>query len=61
MDDILGNNDQNGGDVNHKLASVKIEWSIPGTAGNDIQGRNIEVDTIIGFDQDQVAKEVKLQ
>ena len=61
MDDILGNNDQDGGDVNHKLASVKIEWSIPGTAGNDIQGRNIEVDTIIGFDQDQVAKEVKLQ
>ncbi|MDX9913057.1 MAG: hypothetical protein RBS77_00560 [Candidatus Moranbacteria bacterium] len=60
MDDILGANDEEGGDVDDKLASVKIEWSIPGTAGNDIQGKTVNVDTIFGFDQNQVLEEVKL-
>lgn len=61
MDDISGVNDEVGGDADDKLASVKIEWSIPGTAGNDIQGKTVNVDTIFGFDQDQVSEEVKLE
>ncbi len=34
-----------------KLASVKIEWSVPTEAGNDIMGSNVVVDTIFGLDQ----------
>lgn len=33
------------------IASVKIEWSVPTTAGNDIQGDQVTIDTIFGLNQ----------
>jgi predicted ribosomally synthesized peptide with SipW-like signal peptide len=36
-----------------KIASVKLEWYIPTSAGNDIQGDSLTVDTIFGLAQNQ--------
>lgn len=33
------------------LASVKIEWSVPTSAGNDIQGKSVVIDTTFGLEQ----------
>lgn len=34
-----------------KIASVKIEWSVPSSAGNDIQGDSVTIDTTFGLEQ----------
>jgi predicted ribosomally synthesized peptide with SipW-like signal peptide len=36
-----------------KIASVKIVWSVPTTAGNNIQGQSIILDTTFGLNQVQ--------
>jgi len=40
-------------DVNNpgSLASVKIVWSVPASAGNNIQGTSVTVDTVFGLEQ----------
>lgn len=39
------------GDPTGTLASVKIEWSVPSSAGNDIQGDSVTIDTTFGLTQ----------
>ena len=34
-----------------KTASVKIVWSVPTTAGNEIQGDSVTLDTVFGLEQ----------
>lgn len=34
-----------------KIASVKIMWSVPATAGNEIMGESVVIDAIFGLDQ----------
>lgn len=34
-----------------QIASVKIVWSVPTTAGNDIQGTSVTLDTTLGLTQ----------
>jgi len=36
-----------------QIASVKVEWSVPTTAGNNIQGQSITLDTTFGLNQVQ--------
>jgi predicted ribosomally synthesized peptide with SipW-like signal peptide len=35
----------------NKIASVKIVWSVPASAGNEIQGASVILDTTFGLDQ----------
>lgn len=51
MGAITGDNADSGNDPSGKLASVKIEWSVPTSAGNDIQGDSVTIDTIFGLKQ----------
>lgn len=34
-----------------KIASVKIDWSVPTSAGNNIQGKSVKIDTVLGLEQ----------
>jgi len=34
-----------------KMSSVKIEWSIPASAGNGIQGKSVTIDAVFGLEQ----------
>jgi len=34
-----------------KIASVKIVWSVPTTAGNEIQGDGVTIDAVFGLEQ----------
>ena len=36
-----------------KIGQVKIVWSVPTSAGNDIQGKSVAVDTTFGLEQAQ--------
>jgi predicted ribosomally synthesized peptide with SipW-like signal peptide len=45
-----GVTNSNGGQ-DGKMASVKIEWSVPGSAGNDIQGKSVTIDAVFGLEQ----------
>lgn len=49
---ITGMNDDGTG-INGTLASVKIVWSIPASAGDDIKNTWVNVDTEFGLDQVQ--------
>ncbi|MGW8185536.1 MAG: TasA family protein [Candidatus Moraniibacteriota bacterium] len=39
------------GGLDGKPASIRIEWYVPASAGNDIQGDSLTVNTIIGLQQ----------
>jgi|ERR1035437_941965 predicted ribosomally synthesized peptide with SipW-like signal peptide len=43
-----------------KLASVKIEWSVPTTAGNDIQGLSVTLNAVFGLTQSVASSEPKV-
>lgn len=34
-----------------KMASVRIVWSVPASAGNEIQGDSVTIDTVFGLEQ----------
>lgn len=34
-----------------KTASVKIVWTVPASAGNDIQGKSVTIDAVFGLEQ----------
>ena len=34
-----------------KIASVKIKWEVPATAGNNIQGKSVTINTVFGLTQ----------
>jgi len=48
---ITSNVIDNLGGLKGKPASVKIEWYVSNTAGNDIQGKSVTVNTILGLQQ----------
>jgi len=39
------------GNQEGKMSSVKIEWSVPTSAGNDIQGKSVTIDAVFGLEQ----------
>ncbi len=48
----LLNNTYELGDMAHNsIASVKIEWNVPSTAGNDIMGKSITLNTVFDLNQ----------
>lgn len=49
MGKILGNLAD--GTSNGKIASVRIDWSVPSSAGNEIMGSNVVIDTVFGLNQ----------
>jgi predicted ribosomally synthesized peptide with SipW-like signal peptide len=42
---------ENTGDTVGRMASVKIEWYVPTSAGNDIQGKSLTINTVLGLQQ----------
>jgi predicted ribosomally synthesized peptide with SipW-like signal peptide len=48
---LITTNEQNVGGTAGSVASVKIVWSVPTTAGNDIQGDTLHIDTTFGLEQ----------
>jgi len=34
-----------------QIASVKIVWEVPASAGNDIQGKSVTLNTTFGLEQ----------
>lgn len=48
---ITSNVINNLGGLNGKPASVKIEWYVPASAGDNIQGKSVTVNTILGLQQ----------
>jgi predicted ribosomally synthesized peptide with SipW-like signal peptide len=42
-----------------KVGNVKIEWEVPGSIGNEIQGQSINLNIVFGLDQDQIREKVE--
>jgi len=49
LGEITGDKDLSG--ENGKVATIKIEWSVPTSAGNEIQGDSVVVDAVITLEQ----------
>jgi len=50
LGEIIGTNDD-GTAIAGTLASVKIVWSVPSSAGNEIMGDSVVINTVFGLDQ----------
>lgn len=50
---FAGNTYQLGKIDANAVTSVKIAWSVPASAGNDIQGKSVTIDAVFGLEQVQ--------
>jgi predicted ribosomally synthesized peptide with SipW-like signal peptide len=51
LGNFTGNANNTDGGLTGQKASVKIEWSVPTSAGNNIQGQSVVIDTVFGLEQ----------